>query len=422
MNDVHMETPPVSSANNEDPLALHQTQDSGSSPQKEGSVRALLGSSVVDDFGHYRDILEQHHERRERIIKVSRDITSFSKKMIFSLHRAEPKDYLPQFSAASEPLLDFKEKHTTVLKLFHRAAIDLQGSNYHRYQRSVSGAMQEYIEAMTLEYYLLHGALMPKTALEADLVFMSTAEQLSNPDLIISLGQAPSGGNGGGGGTQRGGKFGRDNRKGPYNKDRKDGPKKAAPPPEVNPSSEAMTPSDTTGSVHISDASLVGTASTAIEIDQGVAPTPSTPMPLTRLTIEVTDEDYLLGIADLTGELMRLAINTLGQSLVSSPQEVDALGTALLPTPEQRVQQILQFLRTIKSGFDGLSMTKKSPISKKMDTLNQSLKKIELACYNVKVRGAEYPPEVLRQMLVSGQVMGGGAGDDNGDAGNDSYE
>ncbi|KAF9961738.1 hypothetical protein BGZ70_008218 [Mortierella alpina] len=359
MNDVHMETPPVSSANSKDPMAFQQPHDSGNGPQTEASVRALLGNSVVEDFGHYRDILEQH-------------------------------DYLPQFSAASEPLLDFKEKHSTVLKLFHRAAIDLQGSNYHRYQRSVSGAMQEYIEAMTLEYYLLHGALMPKTALEADLVFMSTAEQLNNPDLIIGLGQAPSGG--GGGGAQRGGKFGKDNRKGPYNKDRKEGPRKPAPPPEANPSSEATVSSDATGSVHISSASVTESASTAIEIDQEVASTPSTPAPLTRLTLEVTDEDYLLGIADLTGELM-----------------------------QERVQEILQFLRTIKSGFDGLSMTKRSPISKKMDTLNQSLKKIELACYNVKVRGAEYPPEVLRQMLVSGQGMGG-AGDDNGDAGNDSYE
>ncbi|KAF9984500.1 hypothetical protein BGZ75_003920 [Mortierella antarctica] len=390
MNDVHMETPPVSSANIKDPMALQQAQDIGNSPPKEGSVRALLGNSVVEDFGHYRDILEQH-------------------------------DYLPQFSASSEPLLDFKEKHTTVLKLFHRAAVDLQGSNYHRYQRSVSGAMQEYIEAMTLEYYLLHGALMPKTALEADLVFMSTAEQLNNLDLIIGLGQAPSGG-GGGGGTQRGGKFGKDNRKGPYNKDRKEGPKKTVPPPESNPSSEATASSCPAGSVHMSNASETEPTSTAVEMDQGDVSSPSTPVQLTRLTLEVTDEDYLLGIADLTGELMRLAINTLGQSLMSSPQEVDALGTALLPTPEERVQQILQFLRTIKSGFDGLSMTKRSPISKKMDTLNQSLKKIELACYNVKVRGAEYPPEVLRQMLVSGQGMGGGGGDDGGDTGNDGYE
>jgi hypothetical protein len=65
--------------------------------------------------------------------------------MIFALHRAEPRDYLPQFSAVSEALIEFKEKHTTVLKLFHRVAIDLQASNYYRYQRSVSGAMQEYV-------------------------------------------------------------------------------------------------------------------------------------------------------------------------------------------------------------------------------------------------------------------------------------
>lgn len=110
---------------------------------------------------------------------------------------------------------------------------------------------------------------------------------------------------------------------------------------------------------------------------------------------------------------MRLAINTLGQSLMPTLQDEDVS----ILSPEQRVQHILQFLRDIKSGFDGLSLTKMSPISKKMGVLKQSLQKIELACYNVKVRGAEYPPEVLRQMLMSGQDLGGGGGGGGGDSG-----
>lgn len=32
-------------------------------------------------FEHFRDELDQHHDRRERIIKASRDITALSKKM-----------------------------------------------------------------------------------------------------------------------------------------------------------------------------------------------------------------------------------------------------------------------------------------------------------------------------------------------------
>ncbi|KAG0273936.1 hypothetical protein BGZ95_010261 [Linnemannia exigua] len=414
MEDVHMETPPASLAEpTESPLTA-QEPVTDKHLSRGDMIRSNLGKSIVQDFGYFRDILEEHHDRRERIIKVSRDINNFSKKMIFALHRAEPRDYLPQFSASSEALLEFKEKHATVLKLFHRIAIDLQGCNYHRYQRSVSGPMQEYIEAMTLEYYLVHGKLMPKSALEAHLVFATTPEQLTNPDLIIAIGQFGSeggrSGGGGGGGGQRG-KFNKDNRKGPFNKDRKDAPKKPTNP---------VPASSTSTSAAENSPSTAPSSPMIVEADQTVSTTisqlPASSTTTVQLTLEVTDEDYLLGIADLTGELMRLAINTLGQSLMpTTPQENDGQ-TARLLSPEQRVQHILRFLRDIKSGFDGLSLTKMSPISKKMGVLRQSLQKIEIACYNVKVRGAEYPPEVLRQMLMSGQDLGGGGGG-GGDSG-----
>lgn len=38
-------------------------------------------SQVLAMFGHFRDELDEHHDRRERIIKASRDITALSKKM-----------------------------------------------------------------------------------------------------------------------------------------------------------------------------------------------------------------------------------------------------------------------------------------------------------------------------------------------------
>ncbi|KAF8936551.1 hypothetical protein BGZ58_004047 [Dissophora ornata] len=415
MEDELMETSPVSSASNPGPLNTVQLTELSA---ENANIRFSLGHSIVQDFAIYRDILDEHHERRERIIKVSRDINNFSKKMIFALHRAEPKDYLPQFSATSEALIEFREKHAIVLKLLHRASVDLQGSNYHRYQRSISGAMQEYIEAMTLEYYLIHGKLMPKSALEADLVFMTTPEQLSNQDLIIGIGQTQLGG----GGSGPRGKFNKDNRRVPYNKDKRETAKKSG----------SQTPAELAPIDALSSAILP--TPMAIEVDQSptldlftTAPTETLTAPdprLTRLTLDITDEDYLLGVADLTGELMRLAINTLGQSLTSLPaRDLDSIGGTLLPTPEERVQNILLFLRDLKSGFDGLAHTKVSPVWKKMGAFKQSLNKIEMACYNVKVRGAEYPPEILRQMLMSGSDIGGGSGGSaGGDAGNDEEE
>jgi hypothetical protein len=32
-------------------------------------------------FEHFRDELDEHHDRKDRIVRASRDITAFSKKM-----------------------------------------------------------------------------------------------------------------------------------------------------------------------------------------------------------------------------------------------------------------------------------------------------------------------------------------------------
>jgi len=57
LSDVHMETPPASSAFAADPLLTVVVHEDTS---RSESVRARLGQSVVKDFGIYRDILEQH--------------------------------------------------------------------------------------------------------------------------------------------------------------------------------------------------------------------------------------------------------------------------------------------------------------------------------------------------------------------------
>lgn len=230
---------------------------------------------------------------------------------------------------------------------------------------------------------------MPKSAIEAHFVFLTSAEELSNPELIIDINQIQLGG------ERARGKFAnKDNRKGPHNRDRRD----VVTKPETAPTSTPAIEKPATDSTSINPITASGLAERN----------------LTRHTLEVTDEDYLLGVADLTGELMRLAINTLGQSLSVTTQDMDSSDETRLPSPEERVQHILSFLRNIKSGFDGLVLTHASPIAKKMGTFKQSLNKIEMACYNVKVRGAEYPPDMLRQMLMSGGGPGGpGAEEDN---------
>lgn len=41
----------------------------------------LVTSTFMPMFETFRAVLDEHHDRRERIIKASRDITALSKKM-----------------------------------------------------------------------------------------------------------------------------------------------------------------------------------------------------------------------------------------------------------------------------------------------------------------------------------------------------
>jgi len=59
------------------------TKRSYDGAEKERSAGNVAGSEspFIPMFQTFRDELDEHHDRRERIIKVSRDITATSKKM-----------------------------------------------------------------------------------------------------------------------------------------------------------------------------------------------------------------------------------------------------------------------------------------------------------------------------------------------------
>jgi predicted translin family RNA/ssDNA-binding protein len=105
-------------------------------------------SPFMPMFETFRDELDQHHDRRERIIKTSRDITAASKKTIFSLQRVRfLKGPIP-----SKITSETEERATVVQKHFISIAPDLVGINAWRYQRQVSGGIQEFMEAVSFEY------------------------------------------------------------------------------------------------------------------------------------------------------------------------------------------------------------------------------------------------------------------------------
>ncbi|KAH6917564.1 Translin [Coprinopsis sp. MPI-PUGE-AT-0042] len=216
-------------------------------------------------FEQHRDALDEFNDRRERLIKASRDITNLSKKTIFLLHRlaleAPPTSTISSTSHAAGQ---------GYIKLLHA---DL----FWRHERQISPGLQEYIEALGFAYYLDCGRLI------------SYAE------------------------VQR----------------------------------------------WLSD-------------EGGV--------PFFPLTIS----DYLLGLSDLTGELVRYAISGLSRK-----------------GGRQKAIDICVFVRNCKADFERFTPYIRDLRKKQAVTAN-SLEKIEDAVYTIFLRTSEYdlPPEILDEIVA----------------------
>ena len=86
-------------------------------------------------FTRIRDNLDAHYDRRERLIKISRDITAQSKKMIFVLQRIQGE--VSTLPPAIQKQIDVQEGE--IKKLLARAEKDIQGPNAYRYTRKSVG-------------------------------------------------------------------------------------------------------------------------------------------------------------------------------------------------------------------------------------------------------------------------------------------
>jgi len=111
----------------------------------DGAEKDSLTSPFMPMFERFMQELDAHHDRRERLIKASRDVTALSKKMIFSLQRVR---------AVGEDIpekvdKEVHERSVTIDILFTTMASDLQGINAWRYQRQVSPGIQEFVEAIS---------------------------------------------------------------------------------------------------------------------------------------------------------------------------------------------------------------------------------------------------------------------------------
>ncbi|WAR20029.1 TSNAX-like protein [Mya arenaria] len=128
----------------------------------------------------------------------------------------------------------------------------------------------------------------------------------------------------------------------------------------------------------VDDSQSEGASQAPVETDSTADQ--SNPSELKALTVWVPTSEYVLGIADLTGEMMRRAINSVGDGDLTRPFE------------------ICTFLQEMESGYSGLTNCNRE-VNRKLTVLRQSLRKVENACYTLRVRGSEIPKHMLVDMI-----------------------
>eukprot|EP00249_Psilotum_nudum_P006184 c19516_g1_i1 orf=416-1258(-) len=232
-------------------------------PSGKRQRKVFTNSLYGKQFEQYSDELDAVNEKRERLVKLSRDMTMHSKKVIFQVHRLNSNN--------KELVLEQAERDLGAVKtdLVRRIAMELQGMEFWKFRKAYTPGMQEYVEAATLLEYCKSGKLL---TLEDINKAFSELKDASNSPITLNL------------------------------------------------------------------------------------------------------SDYLLGVGDLTGELMRLAIS----------QAADG--------ETEMAKDICSFVRSLYVNLSLLAHDEDDTweMSKKMDTMLQSLIKIENTCYAVHIRGSEH--------------------------------
>uniref|UniRef100_A0A915AWK7 Translin-associated protein X n=2 Tax=Parascaris univalens TaxID=6257 RepID=A0A915AWK7_PARUN len=233
-----------------------------------------------EQFLCYRQEMDDRNDRYERLVKLSRDITIESKRIIFQLHRytaaktdAEKEDLLKK---AELRLDDLRQKQ------FFAMAKELLHLDQNLYNRAVTFGLQEYIEAWSFYTFI------------------------AKKDLL-RIGEVADG----------------------LRFEKRD--------------------------------------------DEGKT--------IEKCFVEVSAMDYLLGLSDLGGELMRFAINQVAAD-------------------HRAPNQVANFMRNLYAYYLLLdNMCYNKDYADKLRVLRASLMKVEYELYSLKVRSNEVPAEMMADYM-----------------------
>lgn len=147
--------------------------------------------------------------------------------------------------------------------------------------------------------------------------------------------------------------------------------------------------------------------------------------------VQLTDDDYVLGIFDLAGELMRFAITQMATSGSLSGRNISrSPGVDATPaggdesTPKGDIVMDLRALRTHfellnLNGAGGGSGGLAREVEKKMEVMKTCVEKVESAAYGIIIRGRERPKGWVPSL--ADDVAGGGGGGGGGSEPVESY-
>lgn len=141
---------------------------------------------IVKNFRKYATELNDKHDRYERIVKLSRDITIESKRLIFLLHTIDIR------KTTNQKTLDEAIGRLAHLCTVNFAAIakELTGLDPYQYARAYSAGLQEFVEAYTFYDYLANDRIMNWAVLQEKLTFLSIAPATDGQANEIDLNEA----------------------------------------------------------------------------------------------------------------------------------------------------------------------------------------------------------------------------------------
>lgn len=118
-----------------------------------------------------------------------------------------------------------------------------------------------------------------------------------------------------------------------------------------------------------------------ISIDEAASSLPA--------NVDLTADDYVLGIFDLVGELMRFAITTMATtgSLPGSKNDEDPAQDRDILVDLRSLRTSFEALDTASCGGTGLG----KDVEKKMEVMKTCVGKVETAVYGMIIRGRERP-------------------------------